>query len=550
MSECVRALLVCPRFDPHSFWSFEGAVEVLGAQYPTTPLGLITLAALLPSAWNVKLVDCNTEAITEDHLAWADLVMTGGMMAQQNDALRLIDRCKQRKIPVVVGGPDATSSSHVYAHADFLVTGEAENVLDDFIEAWRRGERKGIFKAEGIGEVDVTKTPIPRFDLLKFEHYLYIGIQFSRGCPFSCEFCDIIELYGQRPRAKTNQQMLTEIETIYNLGYRGHLDFVDDNLIGNKKAVKAFLPQLIAWQRAHNYPFTFGTEASLNIADDPALMTLMRDANFFGFFCGIESPDTDTLVHMSKKQNTKRRISESIKRIYDHGMLVWPGFIVGFDTEKGPVADALMECFEESALPMSYLNLLCALPNTQLTRRLEREGRLHSVVGIEEGRRQDGFRVGGLNFRTLRPRAAILTDFSEILDRLYEPSGYFGRVRRAVLPMQRVKLPARVWVLEAWRELPKFFIIMREITLRRPDMRRHAWRLVVECAIRNPTAIRNALVMTVFYFYLAPLSKLWSAATKEQAAAIEAGQWRDQDRFLAAEGARAAGLVHDPEVTT
>ena len=481
----------------------------------------------------MKLVDRNTEPLTEDHLAWADLVMMGGMMAQQTDALWLIDRCKQHKIPVVVGGPDATSSPHVYAHADFLVTGEAENVLDHFIAAWRRGERKGIFNAEGIGNVDVTRTPIPRFDLLKFEHYLYVGIQFSRGCPFSCEFCDIIELYGQRPRAKTNKQMLAEIEAIYNLGYRGHLDFVDDNLIGNKKAVKAFLPELIAWQKAHGYPFTFGTEASLNIADNSALMALMRDANFFGFFCGIESPDTDTLVHMSKKQNIKRKISESIKRIYDHGMLVWPGFIVGFDSEKGAVADALMECFEDSALPMSYLNLLCALPSTQLTRRLEREGRLHSVVGIEEGRRQDGFRLGGLNFRTVRPRAAILKDFSEVLDRLYEPRGLF-RARPARRASDAAGQAARPGCGCARRgaNCHKFWAIMREITLRRPDMRGHAWRLFLECAIRNPTAIRNAMVMTVFYFYLAPLSRFWSVATKEQITAIESDQRHELDLEL------------------
>jgi radical SAM superfamily enzyme YgiQ (UPF0313 family) len=541
MSESARALLICPRFDPHSFWSFEGAVEILGGKYPTSPLGLITLAALLPGSWDIKLVDCNVEELTDDHLGWADLVMIGGMMAQQADALRLIDECRKRGIPTVVGGSDASSSPHVYEHADFLVTGEAENVISDFVAAWRRGERKGVFQAESIGDVDVTKTPIPRFDLLKFENYLYLGVQFSRGCPFSCEFCDIIELYGRRPRAKTNQQMLAEIETLYRLGYRGHLDFVDDNLIGNKKAVKAFLPALIAWQKAHGYPFVFGTEASLNIADDPALLALMRDANFFGFFCGIESPDTDTLVHMSKKQNIKRRISESISRIYDHGMLVWPGFIVGFDTEKGPVADALMECLEEAALPMSYLNLLCALPNTQLTRRLEREGRLHSPVAIEEGRRQKGFQVGGLNFRTLRPRVNILRDFCEILDRLYEPNSYFGRVRRVVLPMNRVKLPGWIWLREAWRELPEFFAIMREITLRRPEMRRHAWRLVLECAIRNPKAIRNAMVMTVFYFYLAPLSRLWSAATKEQIAAIEAGEWRERDKLIPAEAAAVAG---------
>lgn len=541
MSKSVRALLICPRYDPHSFWSFEGAVEVLGAKYSTSPLGLITLAALLPADWDLRLVDCNTEDLTPDHLAWSDLAMIGGMMAQQKDTLRLIDVCREHDVPVVIGGPDASSSPHVYALADFLVAGEAENVIEQFVAAWQHGERKGVFKAEGIGDVDVTKVPIPRFDLLKFDSYLYIGIQFSRGCPFSCEFCDIIELYGRRPRAKTNDQMLAEIEALYRLGYRGHLDFVDDNLIGNKKAVKAFLPELIAWQKAHGYPFVFGTEASLNIADDPALLALMRDANFFGFFCGIESPDTDTLVHMSKKQNIKRKISESISKIYEYGMLVWPGFIVGFDTEKGSVADALMECYEEAALPMSYLNLLCALPNTQLTRRLEEEGRLHTNVGIEEGRRQKGFQVGGLNFTTLRPRADILKDFSEILDRLYEPAGYFERVRRAVLPMRRVKLPGRVWLREAWRELPQFFAIMREITLRRPDMRGYAWRLILECAIRNPTAIRNAMVMTVFYFYLAPLSRFWSVATKEQITAIESDQRHELDGLPVPQTAAVAG---------
>src|SRR5262245_29297109 len=429
MDECVRVLVICPRFEPHSFWSFEGALEILGAKYPTSPLGLITVAALLPRNWDVRLVDCNTEPFAEGQLDWADLVLIGGMMAQQVDALRLIDLCNRRQVPVVLGGPDATSSPHVYAHADFLVTGEAEDVLPDFIAAWRRGDRRGVFSA-GTAKVDITKTPIPRFDLLKLDHYLFIGVQFSRGCPFTCEFCDIIELYGHTPRVKTNAQMLTEIQALYDLGYRGHLDFVDDNLIGNKKAVKAFLPDLIAWQKAHDYPFTFGTEASLNIADDSALMTLMRDANFHGFFCGIESTDKETIMHMSKKQNTKRSISASIQKIYDHGMLVFPGFIVGFDTEKERRADLIMECIEASSLPMAYLNLLCALTGTQLTRRLVREGRLFPGVGVEEGRRQQGFRLGGLNFETLRPRVDVLRDFAELLDRLYEAPSYFERVRR------------------------------------------------------------------------------------------------------------------------
>ena len=204
-------------------------------------------------------------------------------------------------------------------------------------------------------------------------------MQFSRGCPFTCEFCDIIELYGRVPRTKTNAQMLAELDGLYALGYRGHVDFVDDNLIGNKKAVKAFLPELARWLEEHDYPFEFTTEASLNLADDDELLRLMSEANFFGVFVGIESPDPETLVAMRKKQNTRRNIAESIHRIYAAGMFVTAGFIVGFDSEKASIADAMIELIEDAAIPVAMVGLLYALPNTQLTRRLAKEGRLHTL---------------------------------------------------------------------------------------------------------------------------------------------------------------------------
>jgi len=367
-----NVLLIYPRFDGDTFWNFAETCEIFGARYPAAPLGLITLAALLPAAWSLRLVNRNTETLTDVDLQWADLVMTGGMLPQQLDSLEIVDLCRKHGKPVAVGGPGVTSSPHMYRSANFQVLGEAESIIGKFVEAWESGAREGVFEAPKF-QADVSSSPIPRFDLLKFEQYLHIGVQFSRGCPFTCEFCDIIELYGRVPRTKTTPQMLVELDTLYRLGYRGHVDFVDDNLIGNKKAVKAFLPELKAWQEARDWPFEFTTEASINLADDPNLLILLRDANFVGVFVGIESPDPATLVAMRKKQNTRRSIPESIHKIYAAGLFVTAGFIVGFDSETGSMAEGMVEVIEEAAIPVCMVGLLYALPNTQLTRRLARK---------------------------------------------------------------------------------------------------------------------------------------------------------------------------------
>src|SRR6185312_4971995 len=348
-----------------------------------------------------------------------------GMLPQRNDALRVIDMCRASGKPVVVGGPDVTSSPGFYSEADFQVLGEAEEIMDDFLAAWRNGDRNGVFKAE-MGKTDVTKSPTPRFDLLNLKHYLHVGVQFSRGCPFTCEFCDIIELYGRVPRTKTTPQMLAELDELYRLGYRGHVDFVDDNLIGNKKAVKAFLPELAKWLEAHDYPFEFTTEASLNLADDAELLVLLNRANFVGVFVGIESPDPATLIAMRKKQNTRRSIAQSSHKIYAAGIFVHAGFIVGFDSEKESMAEAMVDLIEEAAIPVCMVGLLYALPNTQLARRLEREARLHPHLERKDRNDLKGADqcTMGLNFETLRPREENLADYVHILRRIYDPVAY------------------------------------------------------------------------------------------------------------------------------
>jgi hypothetical protein len=529
-------LLVVPRFSGQSFWNFEAACEVFGARFPAPPLGLITVAALLPSSWQCRLVNRNTEELQDSDLDWADLVMTGGMLPQQPDTLRVIKLAHERHKPVAVGGPDVTSSPEAYLAADFRVLGEAEGVIDAFIEAWDAGQRSGMFEAEKF-KVDITRTPIPRFDLLKRKQYDFYGVQFARGCPFTCEFCDIIELYGRVPRVKTAEQMLAELDHLYGLGYRGHLDFVDDNFIGNKKAVKAFLPHLIAWQKERGYPFQFSTEASINLADDDALLALMREANFFTIFVGIESPDTDTLVSMQKKQNTRRSMVDSVHKIYRAGIFVNAGFIVGFDSEKGSVADAMIDCIEATAIPFCMVGLLYALPTTQLTRRLAREGRLFPpdyAIGLAAKDDVGDQCTSGINFETARPRRDILSDYRAILARIYRPAAYYGRVRTVARLLDRPALdrsaskdaPPPGFLGIPMRDIQLLWRLVWRVALRQPTALWPFCKVFCECAWKNPRAIGYVGMLAAFYLHLKPFSLFVVAAVDRQIGEIDAGKWQ------------------------
>lgn len=516
MSDSCKVLMIFPLFNANSFWNYTASCELTGARYPAAPLGLITVAAMLPKEWDVRLVNRNTETLTDDDFAWADIVMTGGMLPQRNDALHIIDMCRVIGKPVVVGGPDATSCPDFYEAANFQVLGEAEEIIGDFLAAFTGGATEGVFKAE-MGKTDVTTSPTPRFDLLKLEHYLHVGVQFSRGCPFNCEFCDIIELYGRVPRTKTNAQVMAELDALYALGYRGHVDFVDDNLIGNKKALRKFLPDLKQWMSARNFPFEFSTEASINLADDPELLNALADTNFFAIFVGIESPDTDSLVLMQKKQNTRRSLQDSIAKIYEAGIFVNAGFIVGFDSEKGSIAGGMIECIEDTAIPVCMVGLLYALPNTQLTRRLLGEGRLFSEDDpVDRGDQC----TAGLNFKTSRPRRDVLADYRSVLEAAYEPAAYFGRVRRVGRLLKR----RRAHRISA-TDLRSLARLLWRLPGAGPGVRQQFWRTILDCLIHNPTGLPYLVMMMALYLHLGPFSRRVIADIDRQIADGDRARW-------------------------
>ena len=529
-----NVLLVSPQFPAATFWNNKAVCKVGGARHSAIPLGLLTVAALLPAEWTCRLVDRNVSDVSDADFAWADLVMTGGMNVQRPDCLHLIAEAQRRGKPVVVGGPDVTSEPNFYAHADFVVIGEAEVIIQDFISAWETGRCRGTFAAEKF-KIDITRTPVPRYDLLRRSDYLYFAVQFSRGCPFNCEFCDIIELYGRMPRVKTAAQMLGELEALYRHGYRGHVDFVDDNFIGNKKAVKAFLPELIAWQKSHGYPFFFSTEASVNLADDDALLSFMREAGFFVIFVGIESPDDATLVAMRKKQNTRRSLTESIHKIYRAGMFVIAGFIVGFDTEKDGIADGMVECIEDADIAICTAGLLTALANTQLTARLKREGRLFPLTWqmrlFNEGGGDQC--ILGLNFETLRPRRDVLADYKSVIDRIYAPKAYFGRVARAARKLDCFWPPGKEVAGSTWRvagltagDWAALFRLLKSVIAEQPLLVGYYVKTLLACYRSNPGALQAAGTMAAFYLHLGPFSRIVSKAMARQIAEIDSGRWR------------------------
>jgi radical SAM superfamily enzyme YgiQ (UPF0313 family) len=512
-----NVLLVYPQFSNTSFWNFLETCDLAGAKYPAPPLGLITVAAMLPEDWPVRLVDMNTEELSDEDIDWADLVMFSGMISQQRQLLQQAARCKARGKVTMVGGPDVSSHPEVYADLDIRVIGEAEGVLEEVISAWQAGTRQGEFRAP-LHTVDVTTTPVPRYDLLRLEDYLMINVQLSRGCPFLCEFCDIIELFGRKPRTKMDDQILAELDRLYELGYRGHVDFVDDNLIGNKKSVKAFLPHLIEWQKEHGFPFEFSTEASLNLADDAEFLGMMRDAGFFTCFVGIESPDPDVLIAMKKKQNTKRDIAQSVHTIQSYGIFVIAGFIVGFDNESEYAAQGMIELIEEASIPVAMVGLLTALPNTQLQRRLEAEGRLDPMFSTSESDDDGDQCLSGLNFQTLRPRADILQEYYTVVDTIMAPESFFQRVRNMVDhldPSGPSGDLSRKMLMKDAKHLVQFFW---NATTKRPDLRGHYWKLLAHVLRHKPRAIKHALYCASLYAHLGNFSEVVKAEMRDQIA--------------------------------
>ena len=514
----VNVLMVFPRFSPNSFWNYRETCAAAGRRYSAAPLGLITVAALLPGEWSVRLVDRNIEELPDGDLDWADLVMIGGMLPQQADTKRVIALAHARGKSVVLGGPDVTCSPSVFEEVEFRLLGEVEEIMADFLTAWRRGDRRGVFAAQSFP--DLQNSPVPRFDLLKLQHYMHVGVQYSRGCPFNCEFCNIIELNGRVPRLKTSEQMLRELDVLQALGYRGHVDIVDDNFIGNPKTVRPFLEALCDWSARKGRPFAFSAEASLNLVDSDETLMLMRRSGFFAVFIGIETPDAQTLLSVNKRQNIGRDITASIHKIYQAGMFVNAGFIIGFDSETDSVARAMIRCIEETAVPVCMVGLLYALPSTRLSRRLHKEGRLHAssdYVGSDDAADQC---TSGLNYDTLRPRSDILQDYRAVLKAIYHPASFFGRVRRMARVLHPVPDPLPNVLSRLWRDIRSFLRISWRLGIGDREVRGPYWKALADCLLHNPPAFRTVVSFSALYLHLRPFAAFMDGRLQGQIEAL------------------------------
>jgi len=415
----MNALLIYPEF-PDTYWSFKHALKFLGKRAAQPPLGLMTVAALLPAGWNKRLVDTNVEQLRDRDLAWADVVLLSGMHIQREPLVEIVERCRARGLRTVVGGPIASSLSPADLKADHVVIGEAESLIAELARDLEQGTARHVYQAAERPEMKTS--PLPDLGLIKMKRYSTMAVQYSRGCPFNCEFCDIIEIYGRRPRTKAVAQVLAELDQLRAAGWRESVFIVDDNFIGNKARAKELCTALAEWRRQYRTSFDFNTEASLNLADDPELMQLMKDAGFTSVFLGIETPDESGLIASNKLQNTRRSLLESVATIQSYGMQVMGGFILGFDTDREDIFDRMVEFIQKSGIPVAMVGLLQAMPGTQLFRRLRKEGRiLDAGFGDNTGDK--------LNFLPNMDAAKLIEGYRSVLKRIYSCEAYYERVK-------------------------------------------------------------------------------------------------------------------------
>ncbi|MCE7993474.1 MAG: B12-binding domain-containing radical SAM protein [Roseivirga sp.] len=512
----MKVLLSYPIF-PTSFWSFEKAVEGIGKKAFMPPLSLITVAALMPQEWEFRLKDRNIEPVTEDDWEWADLVMMSGMIAQKEDFMGQIREAKRRGKIVVVGGPYATSlpNDMLNAGADFLVLDEGEDTIPLFVEAIERGETSGIFRSKE--KPNVALSPVPRFDLLDMDAYFIMAVQYSRGCPFRCEFCDIIILYGRVPRTKTATQVQAELDRLKELGWSGGVFFVDDNFIGNKRTVKPFLKELISWQEANGYPFSFTTEASIDMAHDDELLELMVMSKFSTVFIGIETPDTESLALTLKHQNNRQPMNESLEKIARMGLRIFAGFIIGFDDEKTGAGKRVFDFVTENNLPGVTFSMLQALPGTGLWDRLKKEGRLLDDANLTQ--------TTLINFVPSRPVEEVATEYMETFWDLYDPKNYLKRtyehfrmVGTAKVhsdPVLRKKLANKHKTDIDWRGLIFLLkIIWKQGMLR--STRFVFWKYLWGMWRHNRGGIGNYLSFSLFIEHFLPYRKAVKKEIEEQ----------------------------------
>ncbi len=484
----MKILLVYPKY-PETFWSFKYALKFISKKATLPPLGLLTVAAMLPSDWEVRLADKNVTSIKDTELRWADYVFLSAMSIQRASVESIVARCKKLGVKIIAGGPLFTAMPEEFAHLDHLILNEAEITLPLFLEDLKQGKARHLYTSPQWA--NLSTTPVPRFGLLNKRKYASMNIQYSRGCPFDCDFCNITVLYGRVPRTKSVDQVLAEFEALYTQRWKGGVFIVDDNFIGNKgKLKKELLPAIIEWMEKHKYPFTLYTEVSINLSDDDELMRLMVKAGFDQVFVGIESPNDESLAECSKLQNRNRDLIASVRKIQHAGLEVQAGFIVGFDKDPDSIFERLIGFIQESGIVTAMVGLLNAPHGTKLYHRMKEEGRL---VKSSSGDNTDF----SINFIPKMSNEALLTGYRSILNTIYSPKHYYARVKKFLKEYRPVELKRSYFRVShfnaAIKSVFRLGIIGRE--------RVHYWKLITWSLFTRPKLFPHAITLSIYGFH-------------------------------------------------
>jgi len=489
----MKILLVYPEF-PDTFWSFKHALKFVHKKAGSPPLGLLTVAAMLPAGWEKRLVDLNATGLADADLAWADYVFISAMIVQRDSARAVIERCHAAGVKMVAGGPLFTMEYEHFSEVDFFVLNEAELTLPPFLEDLAAGRARRVYATDDFP--DIRQTPAPLWELADFKHYDSVSIQFSRGCPYDCDFCNVTTLLGHRPRLKSSAQIIAELDSLYAQGWRKSVFFVDDNFIGNKKQLKAeTLPALIEWRKG-KVGMPFNTEASINLADDPELMRLMTQAGFDTVFVGIETPNEDSLIECNKSQNKNRDLIESVKRLQRAGLQVQGGFIVGFDSDTDTIFQQQIDFIQRSGIVTAMVGLLQAPLGTRLYARMQREDRLSTDFSGDNA-------DGSTNIVPSMGLEALRAGYRDILSYIYAPKFYYERVRTFLREYQPPTINIHL-------DLQHVLALGRSIYLLgiRGVERAHYWRLFFWTLFRRPRLFPLAITLAIYGFHFRMVAEL------------------------------------------
>ena len=489
----MNILMLYPKF-PDTFWSFRHALKFVRKKASSPPLGLLTVAAMLPPEWHVRLVDLNVNQLDQQDLDWADYAFISAMVVQRNSAAKVIEACVQAGVNIVAGGPLFTSEHNAFPAVDHFILNEAEITLPQFLADLEAGNPKRIYTTTEFPELH--QTPIPRWELVNFKHYATMDIQFSRGCPYDCDFCNITTLFGRRPRLKTSAQLIAELDHLYALGWRGSVFFVDDNFIGNKRQLKEdVLPALILW-REGKVGLPFSTEVSINLVDDQDLMCMMVAAGFTTVFIGIESPSEASLTECNKFQNKNRDLVESVKSIQHAGLQVQGGFIIGFDNDSPAIFQQQIDFIQKSGIVSAMVGILQAPPGTRLYSRLEAENRLLPSIS---GNNVDG----STNIVPKMGFEALLAGYKHVLNQIYSPKLYYDRV---ITFLKEYQAP-RIQVSLSSEHILAFFLSIYHLGIKGVE-RFHYWRLWLWVLLHKPGLFPSAITLAIYGYHFRRICEL------------------------------------------